>query len=49
LWLTIQPHDSCFRYADNTHEYDRSYHRGAWNTLYTGGPEPAYLQIPCIS
>jgi predicted acyl esterase len=48
LWLSIQPHDSCFRYADYTHEYDRSYHRGAFNTLFTGGENPAYLQIPSI-
>ena len=46
LWLTLQPRDSCFR--THTHEYDESYHRGASNTIHTGGAEPAYLQIPVV-
>ena len=46
LWLTIQPRDGCFR--SRTHEYDASYHEGASNTIYTGGAQPAYLQVPVI-
>lgn len=46
LWLTLQPRNSCFR--THTHEYDESYHRGASNSIYTGGPEAAYLQLPVV-
>ena len=46
LWLTIQPRDGCFR--SRTHEYDASYHDGGSNTIYTGGEQPAYLQVPVI-
>ena len=46
LWLTIQPRNGCFK--THTHEYDESFHRGASNTIHTGGPEPAYLQIPVV-
>jgi predicted acyl esterase len=48
IWLTVQPHDGCFVSAHNLHEYDASYHTGASNTIYTGGFEPSYLQIPVI-
>ena len=46
LWLTIQPRNGCFK--THTHEYDESFHRGATNTIHTGGPEAAYLQIPVV-
>ena len=53
IWLTIQPHDSCFAAWGGPngaylHAYDESYHKDAWNTIYTGGTEPSYLQLPVI-
>ena len=46
LWVTIQPRNGCF--GIDSHEYDESYHDGAMNTIYTGGPQATYLQIPVI-
>jgi putative CocE/NonD family hydrolase len=53
LLLDVQPYDGCYaaRGGPNgvyLHGYDASYHQGATNTLYTGGVQPSYLQLPII-
>jgi uncharacterized protein len=30
------------------HDYNETYHRGAYNTIYAGPDHPAYLQLPVI-
>jgi predicted acyl esterase len=53
LLLDVQPYDGCYaaRGGPNgvyLHGYDASYHQGATNTVYTGGLQPSYLQVPIV-
>ena len=45
LRIDVQPYSPA---GLTSRAYDESYHRGAFNTIYTGPDHPSYVQLPIV-